>query len=1115
MNQKFERLVTLLRDLFQLDQPDLDFGLYRIMHAKAREVTQFLEKDLLPQVRRAFEQYQPADKAEREKELRDLIAGIQKAGMNPDDSPEVRRRRSELANAVDIGALEDEVFDHLHSFFRRYYSEGDFLTKRVYKPGVYAVPYEGEEVVLHWANKDQYYIKTSEYLRDYAFRLKPDSEANPMRVHFRLADATEGEHGNTKAAENKDRAFILAPAGSSGHDFIEIEKIGGRDELVIKFVYRPPSVDDWDEEAKQSASVAAADKPPPQKALNTSAANAILGVHDSKLTPWTTELAKAHVKQNGEKAEYSRLEGHLARYAARHTFDYFIHKGLDAFLHRELDFYIKNEVMHLDDIESETAPKVEQYLSKVKVIRAIAGKIIAFVAQLEEFQKKLWLKKKFVTCTAWCVRLGAIDERFLVDIARNDSQRSEWVDLYAIDKISASLRGPAYSKPLSVAFLKANPSLMVNTKHFPDEFAAQLLGSFADLDGQTDCTLAHGENFHGLRLMASRYRGRIDCTYIDPPYNTDASAIVYKNGYKSSSWVSLMADRLTASRSLLTASGVLVAAIDDEQQRELSFLMSSVFDGRMLGTICVRANPSGRPIKTGYSVSHEYLLFAGAGAGSGIGRLPPTPEQMARFNQSDEDGAFEWRNLRREGSNSDRSARRALYYPIYLKADRIRVPRMRWNPATEEWVVEEPCQAGEHAVWPTNEEGDEKTWRWEADTVSDSLAQLAVRPDRSGRAYVYYKRRPHEEGVVSVSSWFDAKYSATEHGTAVLKDLFGRNPFSYPKSIHAVIDAVYVAGGAKSSATILDYFGGSGTTAHAVIALNRRDSGFRRCVLVEMGAYFDTVLLPRVLKVSYCPEWSDGKPVLSSIRNTAKGEPRLIKVVYLESYEDALNNLVLHRTSEQDSLLSRPESKPLAEQYMLRYMLDTETKGSPSLLSIQKFTDPTAYTMRIKRPGTDESVTTAVDLLETFNWLIGLAASHVAAPQMFTAAFDRNNEGQLRLKGPRGGRLKPDPDGKWWFRTVTGKAPDGKRVLVIWRKRPGGDTTDGIEQDNLVLDEWFRKQGYSTSDAEYDLIYVNGDNNLGNLRQEEENQEGITEPGWKVRVIEEDFHRLMFDTEGA
>ncbi|MDO8692272.1 MAG: site-specific DNA-methyltransferase, partial [Dehalococcoidia bacterium] len=214
MSQKFEKLLALLKELFQLDQPDLDFGLYRIMHAKSGEVTQFLERDLLPQVKASFAQYQPADKAELLKELNEMKSGIEKAGMNPSDSPRVQELEKRIVDhAVDLSALEAEVYDHLYSFFRRYYSEGDFLSKRVYKAGVYAIPYEGEEVKLHWANADQYYIKTTEYLRDYTFRLRPDDDMNPMRVHFRLADAAEGEHGNAKPAEGRDRVFVPSAQG--------------------------------------------------------------------------------------------------------------------------------------------------------------------------------------------------------------------------------------------------------------------------------------------------------------------------------------------------------------------------------------------------------------------------------------------------------------------------------------------------------------------------------------------------------------------------------------------------------------------------------------------------------------------------------------------------------------------------------------------------------------------------------------------------------------------------------------------------------------------------------------------------------------------------------------
>ena len=114
------------------------------------------------------------------------------------------------------------------------------------------------------------------------------------------------------------------------------------------------------------------------KDLTIIAEKRILGVTNTAIAPWIVELSKKHIKADGEEADYNRLLAHLNRYTARNTFDYFIHKDLGVFLHRELDFYIKNEVMHLDDVENETSPRVEQYLSKIKVIRKIAGKIIDF-----------------------------------------------------------------------------------------------------------------------------------------------------------------------------------------------------------------------------------------------------------------------------------------------------------------------------------------------------------------------------------------------------------------------------------------------------------------------------------------------------------------------------------------------------------------------------------------------------------------------------------------------------------------------------------------------------------------------------------------------------------------
>ena len=1083
---KFNKLVTLLKELFQLDQPDLDFGIYRIMHAKAGEVTRFLERDLLPQVKDAFAQYQSADSAELKKELAELEATLRRVKVDPDTNEEVLKLRAQLTGAIDIGALENEVYDHLYSFFRRYYSEGDFLAKRVYKPGVYAIPYEGEEVTLHWANKDQYYIKTSEYLRDYAFRLKPEAGEgeDPMRVRFKLVDAAEGEHGNVKATEGKDRVFVLA-----AEDFIA--EVDG--ELELRFEYRPATLEDWPADQRDGRK-----KPPAQKDLSTFAVASILAA-GSDLGSWLTELGKTHVKANGEPADYSRLEAHLRRYTARNTFDYFIHKDLDGFLRRELDFYIKNEVMHLDDVESETAPRVEQYLSKIKVIRRIAGKIIDFLAQLENFQKKLWLKKKFVVASDWLVAISQIPDELLPEVCANAAQLEEWKALHSLHELPADATRPAYSEPLTPEFVRSHPTLMIDTLNFEAEFVDQLLDRLNLSDEELGGVVIQGDNFQALGILWPRFDGCFKSVYIDPPYNTDAGPIDYKNGYRDSSWMSLMASRLRPTELLLSSDGVLCVTIDDYQVHELAALLSDHFGKDMsLGTALIRNNPSGRPSVSGLSITHEYALFYGMGSAV-LERLPRTQAQLERFTE--EDGELvNWQPFRKGGGAvTYRTERPKQYYPIYVDEleQTLRIPALEWDETTRSWTALEAAGSNEIIVFPVDERGQQRIWSLGHETARNSLSDLEVRSQNEGVAI--FRRHKPADGVVARSWWDKTTYGAREYGSAALSNMFGETVFSFAKSPFAVEDCLRVSGMTSgSNAWVLDYFAGSGTTGHATINLNREDGGARKFVLVEQGEYVRTALVPRLQKVAFTPDWRYGKPRRLATTEEIESSPRLIKVLRLESYEDTLNNLALSRSTQQQSALdfnAAQGADGLREQYLLRYQLDVESQGSASLLNIAAFSDPTAYKLLVKTPGSDESREVNVDLLETFNWLLGLTVQHIAAPRSFTAEFERDSEGRLQLKG----RLKQDAAGPWWFRIVIGTTPEGRRTLVIWRKLTGD-----AEQDNLVLETWFRdKQAFSVRDTEFDLIYVNGDNTLENIRLEDES--------WKVRLTEEDFQRLMFE----
>ena len=1031
--KSFDKLKAKLAELFQLDQADLDFGIYRIMNAKREEITRFLEHDLLPQVREAFAQYKSGDKAELQKELEEAIQQAKALGADPETLPKVKELRARLEESVDITALENEVYDHLYNFFSRYYEEGDFISLRRYKEGVYAIPYEGEEVKLYWANHDQYYIKTTEYFRDYAFRT-----ADGRRVHFKIAEA-DTEKDNIKATNGKDRRFFL-------HEEKPVAEEDG--ELVIRFEYRP------DPEKRKQADI------------NARIVQRIVEeLSDEKLASWQWQLsAKAPTEKNPNRTV---LEKHLSDYTKRNTFDYFIHKDLGKFLRLELDFYIKNEVMHLDDVENESAPRVEQYLSKIKVIRRIAHKIIDFLAQIENFQKKLWLKKKFVVETNYCMTLDRVPEEFYPEIAANDAQREEWVRLFAINEIKKDLTMPGYSEPLTVEFLKANPHLVLDTRHFSEEFKWRIIAALEDIDEQCDGLLVHSENFQALKLMLERYRERVNCIYIDPPYNTGDSEILYKNEYLFSSWITLMENRLAISTSMLSEDPVIFIAIDDFELVDLCELIDTHFSFLRREMIIVNHHPQGGKAKT-LANTHEYMLVC----------VAKTSDRTLTGRLS-KDGV-EHRPFKRSGTaeSNFRYGRPNSFYAILVNPETKEVVGIEPPPEIGSDYPTERTEEGLLRVYPLGSQGEERVWRRSYESCLSLIAQKKLHC--SDNLTIYQLIDAKERTPALFSNWIGPRYNAGTFGANLLRDIIGeQNPFSYPKSIHTVEDAIFAVG--VQDGIVLDYFAGSGTTGHAVINLNREDGGKRKYILVEMGDYFDTVLMPRIKKVVYSKDWKDGKPVS---RDT--GISHMFKYIRLESYEDALANIELKRTGAQQLLLD--QSASFRESYMLKYMLETEAKGSPSLLNIDWFDDPFNYKLFVCTDSVGETKPVKVDLVETFNWLLGLRVHHMDS-----------------IRG---------------FRIVEGTNPKGEKVLVIWHKirdltAEDGDNTEKImkqrQKANEELDEFFRRQQYNTLDTEFDVIYVNGDNNLMNIPLTPE-KEGL-EPRYKVRLIEEEFKRLMFDVK--
>lgn len=658
MATQFDKFIDTMKKVLMLDQADLDFGIYRIMNQKRAQIEAYLYNDLRKQVAEAIREHASADAGALEKELAQLVATLTAAGMNPDDAPKVKELKERIAQCGDSEGLENEVYSYLSIFFSRYYDGGDFISQRRYKKDVYAIPYEGEEVKLHWANADQYYIKTAEYFRNYRFAIDKNKFCE-----FTLREATT-EQNNNVAQNNMERRFALC-------EETPVEVLG--DTLHLYFTYELYP------------------KATKQKALIEKAFDAVKGVIPKDfmavLAPRPTESDRGR----------TLLQKHLNDYVARNTFDYFIHKDLEGFLSRELDFYIKNEILVIDDIDARTPDEFLKHLTVIKAIKKVGMKLITFLASLENYQKRLWLKKKFVVEANYCITLDRVPESLYAEIAANDAQREEWVHLFAIDEIKAEAANgifgsgkTGYSVPLSVEFLKENPFLVLDTKFFTTEFKNTLLASIDNIDEQCDGLLINSENFQALELLQEKYREQVKCIYIDPPYNTGPSKIIYKNNFQNSSWLSLMDNRLNLGYNLIDETSCLCVAIDDFEMANLAKLLDANSLGYKRDMIVVNHHPQGTP-KENVSRTHEYAII-----------LSPKGENVMK-NEGELENE-ELRPLMRSGSadNNYRHGRWKSFYAILVNPVTMEIKGYEEPPFLGAKYPTENTAEGWQRIYPIN-----------------------------------------------------------------------------------------------------------------------------------------------------------------------------------------------------------------------------------------------------------------------------------------------------------------------------------------------------------------------------------------------------------------------------
>ncbi len=955
MENALSRFQELLRRLFQFDGAELDFGIYRILNYKREQIEQFITQRLPQIVDEAFASYAETERNRLEQELQNAREEIRKVfGEHAlDEQGNLRNYHNTklgqqytllLEQRAQYQVSEDlkiRVYNDLYNFFARYYEDGDFISKRRYgRHETYAVPYNGEEVMLHWATKDQYYIKTGERLKNYRFL------CNGYSVAFELRNASTEQNNN----RGEKRYFILASKQP-------VVWNASTNTLTCFFEYRPLTED----EQKIYGST---EQQKPQEKLNEEIARTIIEqVPDPTL--------RALLQQAERDGEPARLLKHLTRFTRRNTSDFFIHKDLRGFLQRELEFYIKSECLRLDELlNAPDAQLAQQHLQRGRVMREIGNHIIDFLAQIEEFQKKLFEKKKFILRTDYCITIGQIPGCFWDEILQNEAQINEWRELYALDDLLRN-EGP-FNGGISHDFLRQHPTLVVDTRHFSEDFKWRLLEAFDDLDDAIDGVLIHSENFQALNLLLEKYRERIKCIYIDPPYNTGSDDFIYKDAYQHSSWLSMMADRLALARECLEEDGSIFINIDENEQPRLRLLLEYVFGAQNYVAPMVWISRAGKGgTGTKIQVSHEHVELVAKNE-SLLG-LKPTERIVENCPYQDEKGPYRRELLRQWGEQgARREDRPSLYFPI-------------------------PTPFGD--AYPKLPDGSEGRWRYGREEVKKMLEEGDldfVRDPETGEITVYRKIRMGQR-LTSIPGNLLSDVGTSADGTKAFKALFGEKSYGTPKPVELISHLVELITWNTPLSTVLDFFAGSGTTGHAVINLNRADGGRRKFILVEMGDYFDSVLVARLKKVVFAPEWKDGKPKRLPTQEEIERTPRILKVLRLESYEDALNNLELRRQQEGQQAF-----ETFGDEYLLRYMLEFETQGSPSLLDIEQFEEPFEYKLKVYQG--DALVEHPVDLVETFNYLLGLEVRRMRA-------FENGGRPYRAVLGEKGGR----------------------RIVVVWR----------------------------------------------------------------------------------
>ena len=424
-----------------------------------------------------------------------------------------------------------------------------------------------------------------------------------------------------------------------------------------------------------------------------------------------------------------------------------------------------------------------------------------------------------------------------------------------------------------------------------------------------------GNNLIALHTLKQQFRGQVKLIYIDPPYNTGGStdSFSYNNEFKHSTWLTFIRNRIEIAKELLKNDGFMAVTIDHVELFYLGVLLDEIF-GRenRIGIVTIYINPKGRQHERFFSAATEHMLvYAKDISKAKFNKVALDKDKIKSFDKRDEEGNYRLEQFIRVRSNTSRTNKPKFWYPIYVSKDLKDIILTKKNDY--------------HEVFPINN-GREFTWKTKPETFEKrNVGDYFVAVEQHGQITIWHKYR--EQQVIK-NLWMDKKYFPEFQGTNLLKNLLGKNLFSYPKSLYAVLDTLKIMTG--NDDIILDFFAGSGTTAHAALELNKQDNGNRKFILLEQMDYVESVTVPRVKKVIekqgdsdfiYCELMQYNQAYMDKIQAAQSSEE--LVALWHDIAENSFLNWYVNAENPEEAILDFIAIDDLeAQKHLLAELLD-------------------------------------------------------------------------------------------------------------------------------------------------------------------------------------------------